>query len=142
MDGGIDQVTEKVLKWFEDKMAAAKRIPPPRNRPFHLLANSLFISFFFKLVINSTVIVATQIKEAGIGNLRVAFVNPAKNAVTHPLAKALGTVVGSIAKAGGYVVVSQNSGYIEFLFHFFYYIIMLCALRSKNIYFFYYIKIP
>eukprot|EP00026_Physarum_polycephalum_P004888 Phypoly_transcript_04912.p1 GENE.Phypoly_transcript_04912~~Phypoly_transcript_04912.p1 ORF type:complete len:422 (+),score=82.10 Phypoly_transcript_04912:710-1975(+) len=77
MDGGIDHVTEKVMKWFEDKMAAAK---------------------------------PTQIKEAGIGHLRIAFVNPAKNSVTHPLAKALGTVAGSIAKAGGYVVVTQNSG--------------------------------
>jgi altronate dehydratase len=77
MDGGIDQVTEKVLKWFEDKMASAK---------------------------------PTQIDDAGIGHLRVAFVNPAKNNVSIPLAKALGTVVGSIAKANGYVVVSQNSG--------------------------------
>jgi len=80
LDGGIELVTEKVMKWFDDKLAASK---------------------------------PTIIKEVGLRELSLALINPPTNTITHPLAKTLGTVAGAVAKAGGLVVVTQNSGSLK-----------------------------
>lgn len=40
MDGGIDQVTEKVTKWFEEKLSLAKR-------------NHLYYFILFCFIINN-----------------------------------------------------------------------------------------
>jgi altronate dehydratase len=80
LDGGIELVTAKVTKWFEDQIATEK---------------------------------PTKEVDVGIGHLKLALINPPTNTITHPLAKAIGTIAGAIAKAGGLVVTSQNSGVLK-----------------------------
>lgn len=55
----------------------------------------------------------TPTKEVGLGSLKLALTTPPNIKVNNSLAKVFGTIVAAIVKAGGYVVIPQNSGFLQ-----------------------------
>jgi len=81
LDGGIENVTEKVIQYFTGKLEQPQQ--------------------------------AVQFKEVGLGHIKLALTTPPLTKINNTLAKTFGLIVSAIIKSGGYVVIPQNSGFLQ-----------------------------